>query len=187
MHRYLAALALVFLFVMVLTRVFMLRRAGTKAMHFGRIDKKDYLIPPFVLFYSYTVFAAAFDLPIASHHVFFRAEPVSWIGVAFCFVGLALLLLSLVSFGKSFRVGIDVEQPDKLVTTGLFAHTRNPIYVAFVLVLLGQFLVFPDWILLVYLVASGWLIHRQVLREEEFMRKRYGEEYEEYCRRVRRY
>jgi protein-S-isoprenylcysteine O-methyltransferase Ste14 len=33
------------------------------------------------------------------------------------------------SFGTSFRVGIDVEHPDKLVTTGIFAVSRNPIYV----------------------------------------------------------
>jgi hypothetical protein len=29
-------------------------------MNFGRIDKKDFLIPPFAIFYFYIVFAAAF-------------------------------------------------------------------------------------------------------------------------------
>jgi len=60
-----------------------------------------------------------------------------------CLAGLVLLFLSLVSFGKSFRVGIDQEHPDKLITAGVFVFSRNPIYVAFALVLLGQFLVFP--------------------------------------------
>jgi hypothetical protein len=40
-----------------------------------------------------------------------------------------LLAASLVSFGKSFRVGIDIDYPDKLVTSGVFAITRNPICV----------------------------------------------------------
>jgi protein-S-isoprenylcysteine O-methyltransferase Ste14 len=97
------------------------------------------------------------------------------------------LFLSLVSFGRSFRVGIDVDQPDKLVTTGIFAISRNPIYVGFALVLVGQFLVFPNWIPLVYLAAGVLLFHRQVLREESFMRQHYDQEYAEYCRRVRRY
>ena len=57
---------------------------------------------------------------------------------------------------------------DQLVTTGIFAFSRNPIYIAFGLILLGQFLVFPNWILLVYLGAGTWLFHRQVLREEAF-------------------
>ena len=187
MQGYLAALTTVLLVGMVLTRIFLLRRTGTKAMHFGRIDKTDFLIPPFALFYFYTVFAAAFNLPIVSSQRFFRSEVISWVGVFLCFVGLVFLLLSLVSFGESFRVGIDIERPDRLVRTGVFAFSRNPIYVAFGLVLLGQFLVFPNWIMLVYLAVGTWLFHRQVLREEEFLRKRYGQEYAQYCNRVRRY
>ena len=74
---------------------------------------------------------------------FIQSEVVAWVGVALCFGGLLLLFLSLVSFGQSFRVGIDVDQPDKLVTTGIFAISRNPIYVGFALVLLGEFLVSP--------------------------------------------
>src|SRR5215468_7987883 len=187
MQGHLAALTIVLLLGMVLTRVFLMRRTGIKSMHFGGIDKKDYLIPPFALFYFYTVFAAAFKLPIVSSQRFFRLEVISWVGVFLCFVGLIFLLLSLVSFGRSFRVGIDVERPDKLVTTGIFAFSRNPIYVAFGFMLLGQFLVFPNWIMLVYLAAGFWLFQRQVLREELFLKKRYGQEYADYCNRVRRY
>lgn len=91
------------------------------------------------------------------------------------------------SFGMSFRVGIDTEHPEKLITTGIFACTRNPIYLAFGLVLVGQFLIFSNWILLVYLIAAGWLIHRQVLREEAYLKQHYGEEYLAYCEQVRRY
>jgi protein-S-isoprenylcysteine O-methyltransferase Ste14 len=69
-------------------------------------------------------------------------------------------------FCKGFRVGIDNEHPDKLITTGVFAFTRNPIYVAFALILLGQFLIFPNWILLIYVGAGVWLFHRQVLRKK---------------------
>jgi Putative protein-S-isoprenylcysteine methyltransferase len=187
MQGYLAALTVVLLLGMVLFRVVLLRRTGTRALHFGKIDKKDFLIPPFALFYFYTVFAGAFDLPAVSTQRFFHSEVISWVGVFFCFVGLMFLLLSLVSFGKSFRVGIDIEHPDRLVTTGVFSLSRNPIYVAFGFVLLGQFLVFPNWVPLVYLAAGSWLIHRQVLREEEFLRQRYGQEYDDYCNRVRRY
>jgi protein-S-isoprenylcysteine O-methyltransferase Ste14 len=53
--------------------------------------------------------------------------------------------------------------------------------------LAGQLLVFPNWVPLFYLVAGAGLFHRQVLREEGFMREHYGQEYAEYCGRVRRY
>src|SRR5262249_24543459 len=157
MQRYLAALTIVLLLGMVLTRVFLLRRTGTRAMHFGSMDKKDYLVLPFALFYFYTVFATAFDLPSVSTQEFFHSESISWIGVSLCFGGLMLLLLSLLSFGKSFRVGIDIDHSDRLVTTGVFAFSRNPIYEAFAFVLLGQILVFHYCIPLAYLTTDVWL------------------------------
>jgi protein-S-isoprenylcysteine O-methyltransferase Ste14 len=164
-----------------------MKRDGIEAIHFGKKDKTDFLIPPFAFFYIYLIFSAAFHFPLFSRQEFFRSNLMSWFGVLLCVVGLLLLLLTLVSFGTSFRVGIDEDRPDKLVTTGVFALSRNPIYVAFGLVLLGQFLLFSNWILLVYLVAGVWLFHRQVLREEAFLRTHYGQEFVEYCKRVRRY
>lgn len=187
MQRYFGALTIVLLLGMVWVRVLLMRRKGIKAMNFGRIDKKDFLIPPFALFYFYIVFAAAFNFPTVSRQELSHSAIVSWVGVLFCLAGLFLLFLSLVSFGKSFRVGIDHDHPDKLVTTGIFAFSRNPIYVAFGFVLLGQLLVFSNWILLVYLVAAIGLFHRQVLREEENLRNHHGQQYSEYCDRVRRY
>lgn len=187
MQSYLAVLTMVLMLGMVWTRVSMLRRRGIAAMQFGKLDKTDFLIPPFALFYFYTVFAAAFNLPLLSRQEFFHLEIISWMGVLFCAAGLLLLLWSLISFGKSFRVGIDTEHTDKLITTGVFAFSRNPIYVAFAMILIGQFLIFPNWILLVYMIAGVWLFHRQVLREEDYLKKHYGKEYLEYSKRVRRY
>jgi protein-S-isoprenylcysteine O-methyltransferase Ste14 len=187
MPRFIAVLTIVLLLGMVLSRALLMKRRGVEVMNFGKIDKTDFLIPPFALFYFYLVFAAAFNLPTVSKQVFFHSEGIAWAGVFLCLMGLLLLLWSLVSFGQSFRVGIDTDHPDRLVTKGVFAFSRNPIYVAFGFVLLGQFLVFPNWILFVYLGAAIWLFHRQVSREEDFLKKHYGKEYADYCNRVRRY
>lgn len=187
MPKYFAVLTILFMMGMVITRVLMLRRRGIAAMHFGNIDKSDFLIPPFALFYFYLVFANAFHLPTVSRPAIFSSEVIAWVGVLFCLAGLLLLLWSLISFGQSFRVGIDIEHPDKLITSGVFALSRNPIYVAFGMILLGQFLIFPHWILLVYLIAGIWLFHRQVLREEAYLKQHYGKEYLDYSNRVRRY
>jgi protein-S-isoprenylcysteine O-methyltransferase Ste14 len=187
MTKYFGALTVVLMLGMVLTRVMIMRRRGIQAMNFGKIDKTDFLIPPFAFFYFYTVFAHAFNFPAVSRQEFFQSELIAWVGVLLCTAGLLLLLWSLISFGQSFRVGIDMEHPDKLITSGVFAFSRNPIYVAFASILLGQFLIFPNWILLVYLGAGIWLFHRQVLREEDYLKQHYGSEYLEYCNQVRRY
>ena len=187
MPGYFAGLTIVLMMGMVVTRAWMLKRQGVQAMQFGKIDKTDFVIPPFALFYFYLVFAAAFHWPTVSTQAFFSSETVAWVGVLFCLAGLALLLWSLVSFGRSFRVGIDQDHPGQLITTGVFAFSRNPIYVAFATILLGQFLIFSNVILLIYLVAAAGLFHRQVLREEAYLQQHYGQDYAEYCHRVRRY
>jgi protein-S-isoprenylcysteine O-methyltransferase Ste14 len=187
MPQYFAALTMALVLGMVLIRVLLLKKRGIKAMHFGNMDKKDFLIPPFALFYFYLVFANAFHLPGAMHQEFIHSAIVPWVGVLFCLAGLLFLSWSLVSFGRSFRVGIDIDHPDKLITTGIFAISRNPIYVAFQFVLIGQFLIISHWIFLAYICGGVWLIHRQILREEEFLKKCYALDYLEYCRHVRRY
>ncbi len=155
-------------------------------MRFGEMDKKDYIIPPFAMLFFYLVFASTFHWPILGSELF-NSIIAGWIGVALCLLGLTIFLLSLISFGTSFRVGIDEDQPGPLVTTGMFAISRNPLYVAFALVLLGTFLIIPNWILFVYFIVGVWLFNRQVLREEGSLKKIYGKEYLEYCKKVHRY
>lgn len=187
MSKYFAVITIVLMLGMVLTRAWLMKTKGIEAMNFGKINKTDFLILPFAFFYFYIVFAATFNFPTASTQEFFHSEVISWVGAFFCLVGLLLLLWSLVSFGQSFRVGIDTDHPDKLITSGIFAFSRNPIYVAFASILLGQFLIFPNWILLVYIGAAIWLFNRQILLEEDYLKEHYGKEYFEYCDRVRRY
>src|SRR5262245_49705689 len=151
MPKYLGALTIVLLLGVVLIRISALRRQGIKAMKFGNIDKTDFLIPPFALFYFYVLFAAAFHWPTVTTHQFFHSEIISWTGVLFCLAGLLLFLWSLISFRQSFRVGIDADHPDGLITDGVFAFSRNPIYVAFAIILIGEFFIFPNWISLIYL------------------------------------
>jgi protein-S-isoprenylcysteine O-methyltransferase Ste14 len=187
MPKYLGALTIVLLLGMVLSRVFLLRRQGIKAMKFGETHKTDFLIPPFAFFYFYVIFAAAFGWLSITHQQFFHSEATAWIGVLLCVAALLLMLWSLVSFQQSFRIGIDTDRPDRLITDGAFAVSRNPIYVAFIMMTIGEFLIFPNVILLVYIAGAAAIVHRQILREEEFLRAHYGHAYAAYRSQVRRY
>ena len=84
MQNYFGVLTIILMFAIVLTRVRLLKKQGIDAMQFGKLDKTDFLIPPFMLFYFYTITAAAFDLPLVSREEFFDSEVISWIGVILC-------------------------------------------------------------------------------------------------------
>jgi protein-S-isoprenylcysteine O-methyltransferase Ste14 len=172
--------------LLILTRAAMMRRRGIRAIVFGVSDKSDFLLVPIVLLVAYSTLANTFGgLPIARRMVqpFWASIVPGWFGVLLCTLAIVGLVLALRSFGDSFRVGIDEEKPGGLVTTGLFAISRNPIYVCF----LGLFLIHRNAILAIAVVLFWLAIHRQIRREEAFLASHYGAEYESYRRQVRRY
>lgn len=173
----------------VLIRAAILRRHGIRVIVFGETDKSDFLLVPLVLIIAYTVLAKAFNLPMWQPLVdpFWDTAIPGWFGLGLCGLALSGLALTLMSFGNSFRVGIDENKPDKLVTTGMFSMSRNPIYVCFLLFFAGLFLIHCNGVIAVSVVLFALVIHRQILREERFLRSHYGTDYEDYCRRVRRY
>jgi protein-S-isoprenylcysteine O-methyltransferase Ste14 len=75
---------------------------------------------------------------------------------------------------------------DNLVQDGLFAHSRNPLYLGNMMVFLGLFIVLNSY--LGYLVGVPFFLLAYLsitFAEEEFLRKQFGREYVDYVQRVR--
>lgn len=175
--------------ITVLIRSAILRRRGIKVIVFGQTDKSDFILVPLVLAIAYTALANTFGLPMWPPLIrpFWGTIIPGWFGLGLCGAAIIGFALTLASFGDSFRVGIDENKPDKLITTGMFALSRNPIYVCFLLFFTGLFLVHRNIVIAVAMVLFALAIHRQVLREEKFLKSHYGAKYEDYCKHVRRY
>lgn len=118
---------------------------------------------------------------------FLRHPAVSVTGVVFVTCGLIVFILAFLNFGNSWRIGIDRRTPGTLVTGGLFGITRNPIYVAFNLIFAGVFLINGTIFFFVFALLAAVAVHFQILREEEFLNRQYGEEFQRYRRRTPRY
>jgi len=165
---------------------------GIRVMVLGQTDKRDFLLAPLILAIAYAALAKTFRLPIPGVLISpFWAGAfsgfVGWVGLFLCAASLVALILVFFSFGDSFRVGIDEDKPDRLITTGMFAHSRNPIYVCFLSFFCGLFLVHRSIAITVTAVIFALVIHRQILREERFLETHYGDEYRAYRQKVRRY
>lgn len=168
-------------------RTLSLKKQGIASVEFGKKDKTDFLILPFVFFYIYLIIANTFDLPTIPYQKLFQIQVISWIGVGTCFMGIILLIWALVSFKKSFRIGLTENSSQGLIKSGSFAISRNPIYVAFAIMLISQFLIYSSWILLRYIFLGILLFRRQILKEEAFLKEQYGDEYIKYSEQVRRW
>ena len=180
---------LILLFVMLVSRAFILRKKGIRAVVFGKTDKRDFFLVAVFVLLIYPLAARAFGLPMWPLLVtpFWETPASGWVGIVFCAAALTGFAASLKAFGDSFRVGIDEEKPDKLVTTGMFAFSRNPLYLCFILFFLGMFLIHRNVMVALASVFLTLAIHRQILREETFLKSHYGSAYEDYCKKVRRY
>ncbi|MFL5333255.1 MAG: methyltransferase family protein [Geminicoccaceae bacterium] len=112
-------------------------------------------------------------------------------------LGLAILLLgggvalSVAAIRTFTRLGTAVRpsQPaTALATTGPFAWTRNPIYLAGYPVMLALALAFAlDWIVPGLALATLVLHRGVILREERYLEARFGQSYRDYRARVPRY
>jgi len=110
-------------------------------------------------------------------------------------VGLVLLLLALLTVrwaATTFRkahTNILIGKPTTaIVSNGPFARSRNPIYVAIFLGLIGFALAFNSlWFLAALLPMYFILRYGVVAREESYLERKFGQQYLDYKARVRRW
>lgn len=80
------------------------------------------------------------------------------------------------------------EEPAALVCGGLYRYSRNPMYVAMLLVIFGQAIVFGSWAVALYGVGAFALFYVSVLRiEEPHLRAKQGAQWDDYARRAPRW
>jgi protein-S-isoprenylcysteine O-methyltransferase Ste14 len=110
--------------------------------------------------------------------------------VGFTFVALGFLLVAL-SFRNFQRAGTSVvpnEPSTALVMTGPYRFTRNPIYIGFVLAYFGFAIVLTSmWVLLLLIPVLLILQRGVVLREEAYLKRKFGDAYRKYQARVPRW
>jgi len=103
--------------------------------------------------------------------------------------GLPVLLDSFYRFaGEGLGTPAPVAPPTHLVIGGLYRYVRNPMYVAVSSLVFGQGLLFGSIQVLKYgvLVVLGFHLF-VLLYEEPVLRRKFGAEYDNYCRNVRRW
>lgn len=107
----------------------------------------------------------------------------------FCIAGIGdiFFLISVTYMKDSWRAGIPEKDKTKLVTDGIYKFSRNPAFVGFDFMYIGILLMFFNIGTLLFSLFSIMMLHLQILQEEKYMAKTFGEEYLEYKEKVFRY
>lgn len=127
------------------------------------------------------------------HRTGFAGRPeisfLSVLSIIIAVVGLIALLHSIWGFvfhGSGTLAPVD--PPGVLVISGLYRHTRNPMYLAVVLVLLSEAVYFRSPALFIYAAAAFLIFHFFVVfYEEPRLLSRFGREYQRYFEAVPRW
>lgn len=105
-------------------------------------------------------------------------------------IGLSILISAVSSFKKQQTTvnPISIEKASSLVVTGIFKYSRNPMYLGMVLILLSISFKFNliGGIVLTMLFA-GYITKFQIIPEEIVMNKLFGDEFEKYKNKTRRW
>lgn len=119
--------------------------------------------------------------------VLWSAEAVRWSGTALLVLALAWVVGAQMAMGADWRMGVDEGHEGKLLTSGLFAYSRHPVYTGIRLTLAAQLLVIGSWPAVCLWLAGELLVQLQARFEEEAMVLRHGASYAGYCAKVRRW
>ncbi len=145
-------------------------------------------IPPLVVFaiFALAMYLLASFLPVGQFS-FFRQE----------FLGKTCFALAILLFGWSFfyfkksGTTVDPRDPSKaknLVTNGPYRLTRNPMYLAMLLLLLSwSFKLGNVFNLLFAALFVTYMNQNQIIPEEKALAQTFGKSYKQYCLKVRRW
>jgi protein-S-isoprenylcysteine O-methyltransferase Ste14 len=136
-------------------------------------------------FLTTTHTAAPWGLPPFARKAPYAA--LRWVGAGVGIFCLALSIQCWRRMGKSWRLAVAPDQQTDLVTSGLYAHVRHPIYAVSILLMLCTVAVAPTVAVMVMAAVHIALMVVKARNEERFLVGVHGVAYEAYCRRTGRF
>jgi len=146
--------------------------------------KKRILPPTYLLVAILLVLAIHFAFPLQ------KIVPVPWnlLGIVPLACGVALNLIADKAFHQAKTTVKPFEESAALLTTGVFRITRNPMYLGYVLILIGVALIVRSVTPYTFIVVFAVLMDQVFIRvEEQMLEQTFGPAWSAYTARVRRW
>ncbi len=191
-----ALITLVTFYSLLVSKSILTHRNGQKVVALGKGQKQrtqkwlEYSFYVGIVLLTYLVLTAAFRLPM------FGIEPVFYLythisgrilGFISMNIGIILFAFALASFRDAWRIGVDENQTDTLITEGVFSYSRNPVYLGMILIFLGFFFTFPNFFFFGALLFIVFAFNRQIRKEEVLLERLFGAQYRDYQTKTARF
>ena len=112
---------------------------------------------------------------------------IRFIGFLVGILGDILFLIAIITMKNSWRAGIPSEDKIEFVSNGIYKISRNPAFVGFDLMYIDICLLYCNVLTIVFSLFAIIMLHFQILEEEKYLKKTFGEKYLTYKNKVCRY
>lgn len=114
--------------------------------------------------------------------------PIETAGTILIVLGVLLMFWGLVTFARAHTAILPMRAASRLVETGPYRISRNPMYSGMTITYMGAMLALNwGWALVLFPIVVVSLHRLVISREERYLHAAFGEEYTAYCRRVQRW
>lgn len=151
-------------------------------------DSPGVYIPPPLFYALLFVIAIILQKKIELSHSFFDSKSAKIAGILFLIFAVSILLTSITKFIRSKNTIILIKPAASLQTSGIYSITRNPMYLGLVFLYLGLTFLIGSWWHIILLPVLIFIIQGYIIRkEEEYLKRAFGQEYLTYKSKVRRW
>jgi len=147
----------------------------------------------FIKFIEITLKIVTYIVPVVEVISIFENTylDLTWLrvtGVILGGFGVGVFVVSVITMRDSWRAGVPKDEKTELVTSGIYAYSRNPAFLGFDFIYIGELLMFFNWYLLAITLLAVIMLHLQIVNvEEDFLITTFGDEYLAYRKKVCRY
>lgn len=126
-------------------------------------------------------------LKISIHRIFEPPWYIDLIALVFLVIGTIILILSTFQLNNDLIFGLSSSNKHKLHTRGIYSISRHPFYLGFIFILFSSCLFNPNYVNITAFLGAWFIHHIIMVKEEQFLRSHYGQEYQQYAEKVKRY
>lgn len=144
--------------------------------------------PPPVVFLTSTLAGVASHYLVLAANVPLARAVSAIVGTFVGLVGLTIMVLARILFSRTGQSPIPWKPTPELILTGPYRFTRNPMYVGVTVLQIGLGVAVNNLWIAAFALPALTIIHFiAVLPEEKYLSDKFGESYQTYLARVRRY
>lgn len=164
------------------------KRNGIRTNQLGKGSKpRKTIMIESLLKFSTVLIAAVTLISMLLNVSIFTSQIIRIAGLVLFGIGICFFIIAMVTMRNSWRAGIPDKDKTELVTAGIYQISRNPAFLGFDLTYVGACLAFGNTLLFITAALSIIMIHLQILEEEKFLEKTFGNKYLTYKEKVGRY